>query len=92
MKEDEFTHAPVLLEEVLDGLHIRSGGLYIDATFGRGGHSVAILQQLDSSGRLLVFDKDPEAISLARDLAKKDPRIFRFESIDFSMIDALTSA
>lgn len=75
MKEDDFKHAPVLLEEVLDGLHLRSGGLYIDATFGRGGHSIAILQRLDSSGRLLVFDKDPDAISLAQDLAKKDPRI-----------------
>lgn len=75
MKEDDFTHAPVLLEEVLDGLHLQAGGLYIDATFGRGGHSLAILQQLDSTGRLLVFDKDPDAISLAQKLSGEDPRI-----------------
>ena len=75
MKADEFTHTPVLLEEVLSGLELRPEGFYIDATFGRGGHSMAILKQLNQEGRLLVFDKDPLAIELANKLAAEDKRI-----------------
>ena len=75
MKADEFTHTPVLLEEVLSGLDLRPEGFYIDATFGRGGHSMAILKQLNQEGRLLVFDKDPLAIELANKLATEDKRI-----------------
>ncbi len=73
--EDDFKHAPVLLEEVLNGLHIHQDGLYIDATFGRGGHSLAILENLAENGRLLVFDKDPEAVALAREIAQRDQRL-----------------
>ena len=75
MIDDEFKHAPVLLEEVLDGLHIHQDGLYIDATFGRGGHSLAILDKLAHNGRLLVFDKDPEAVALAQKLRESDNRL-----------------
>ena len=75
MKADEFTHTPVLLEEVLSGLDLRPEGLYIDATFGRGGHSMAILNRLNQEGRLLVFDKDPVSIELAHSLAAQDKRI-----------------
>ena len=75
MSEEEFKHAPVLLEEVLNALHIHRDGSYIDATFGRGGHSLAILEKLSDNGRLLVFDKDPEAISLAQKLSRQDKRI-----------------
>ena len=62
----QFRHEPVLLAEVIEGLAIQPDGIYIDATFGRGGHSRAILERLSPKGRLLVFDKDPEAISVAQ--------------------------
>ena len=58
-------HLPVLLEETLDGLSIRPNGLYVDATFGRGGHSQAILDRLDNGGRLIAMDRDPAAIATA---------------------------
>lgn len=66
LKLNEYVHKPVFLNEVLDALAIRPDGCYVDCTFGRGGHSRAILQRLDSRGRLLAFDKDPEAIRHAR--------------------------
>jgi len=65
---------PVLLDAVLEGLNIRSDGRYVDATFGRGGHSSAILTRLDSAGRLLAIDRDPQAIGLAADALRCDPR------------------
>jgi len=55
-------HQSVLYEEALQGLRIHSNGVYIDCTFGRGGHSGGILQQLSKSGRLLALDRDPDAI------------------------------
>ena len=54
-------HVPVLLEAVLAGLAIKPEGVYIDGTFGRGGHSRAILQALGDRGRLLAIDRDPQA-------------------------------
>ena len=54
-------HTPVLLKESIDGLNIKPGGVYVDCTFGGGGHSQAILQQLENSGKLLVFDQDEAA-------------------------------
>ncbi len=54
-------HTPVLLNECLDGLNIKPGGVYVDCTFGGGGHSRAILQQLNESGKLVVFDQDEDA-------------------------------
>jgi 16S rRNA (cytosine1402-N4)-methyltransferase len=65
-------HRPVLLEEVIAGLAIRPTGVYVDATFGRGGHSRAILARLGPSGRLIALDRDPEAVAAARAIA--DPR------------------
>jgi len=56
-------HSPVLLQECLDALNIKKDGLYVDATFGGGGHSKAILDLLSSSGRLIAFDRDQEAIA-----------------------------
>lgn len=53
-------HTPVLLQEVLKGLNIRSNGIYIDCTFGGGGHAGGILQQLGADGKLIVFDQDEE--------------------------------
>ncbi|MDD9893229.1 MAG: 16S rRNA (cytosine(1402)-N(4))-methyltransferase RsmH [Gammaproteobacteria bacterium] len=58
-------HISVLLNESVDALAIKADGFYVDGTFGRGGHSRAILNQLSASGRLLAFDKDVEAIDCA---------------------------
>jgi 16S rRNA (cytosine1402-N4)-methyltransferase len=54
-------HQPVLLKECLDGLHIKPDGVYVDVTFGGGGHSKAILQQLGPKGKLFAFDQDKDA-------------------------------
>jgi 16S rRNA (cytosine1402-N4)-methyltransferase len=54
-------HIPVLLQEVIEGLNINPAGTYVDCTFGGGGHSGAILQQLNETGRLIVFDQDEDA-------------------------------
>lgn len=62
----EFSHRPVLLEESLEALKLKPEGVYVDATFGRGGHAQAMLQRLGSGGRLLGLDKDPQAIAAAR--------------------------
>ena len=59
-------HVPVLLAEAVDALNVKPDGVYVDATFGRGGHSQAILAKLGKQGRLIVFDKDPTAIETAR--------------------------
>ena len=73
MNENE--HTPVLLDEVLRGLNLRPNGIYIDCTFGRGGHSRAVLRSLDSQGRLLIFDKDITAIDHAKRLFANDERV-----------------
>lgn len=65
--ESEFNHFPVLLKESLDGLNIKPNGTYIDATFGRGGHTKAILKVLGKDGKLLAIDQDPEAIKFANE-------------------------
>ena len=67
-------HVPVLLGPVLKGLNIKAGGYYVDGTFGRGGHSKAILERLDIEGRLLAFDRDPHAIEAAPAALTDDPR------------------
>ena len=61
----EVTHRPVLLEEALQGLNIKANGHYVDGTFGRGGHSGALLACLNQEGHLLALDKDPAAIAEA---------------------------
>lgn len=67
-------HEPVLLAEVLEGLGVRDDGVYLDATYGRGGHSAAILERLGSAGRLLAIDRDPEAVVAARQRFGGDAR------------------
>jgi 16S rRNA (cytosine1402-N4)-methyltransferase len=62
-------HAPVLLEEAVDALAVQPGGTYVDCTFGRGGHSRAILARLGPGGRLVALDRDPEAVSAAASIA-----------------------
>jgi 16S rRNA (cytosine1402-N4)-methyltransferase len=66
---ESFKHTSVLLQECLDGLAIKPDGIYIDATFGRGGHSGEILSQLGEQGRLIAFDRDPQAIEAANRFA-----------------------
>ena len=74
-------HQPVLPSEAIEALAIRPDGLYVDGTFGRGGHSRLILERLGPSGRLIALDRDPQAASAARAIA--DPR-FTFYKASFS--------
>jgi len=69
-----FTHQPVLLNEAVDALSIEPNGIYIDGTFGRGGHSAAILSRLGESGKLIAFDQDPEAVATAHQRFGTDAR------------------
>jgi 16S rRNA (cytosine1402-N4)-methyltransferase len=77
-------HTPVLLAEAVAALAIRADGTYVDGTFGRGGHSRAILAQLGPSGRLIALDRDPQAAEAAR--AIPDPR-FSFFRTRFSELE-----
>tara|TARA_B100000795_G_scaffold192717_1_gene147093 strand:+ start:523 stop:1461 length:939 start_codon:yes stop_codon:yes gene_type:complete len=78
-------HVPVLLDETLTALNIRPKGLYIDGTFGRGGHARAILERLSSKGQILGLDKDPEAFMEGQSLAAKDER-FTIEQCSFATL------
>ncbi len=69
-----YHHITVLLDEAVAALAVRTDGCYLDGTFGRGGHSRLILQVLGSGGRLLGFDKDPQAIETGKALAAEDGR------------------
>ncbi|MDG9929898.1 MULTISPECIES: 16S rRNA (cytosine(1402)-N(4))-methyltransferase RsmH [unclassified Pseudomonas] len=69
-----YRHITVLLDEAVEALAVRAGGCYLDGTFGRGGHSRLILERLGPDGRLLGFDKDPQAITTGNALAAEDGR------------------
>ena len=76
MSETEnYRHITVLLHEAVDALAVREDGVYVDGTFGRGGHSRLILSRLGDAGRLVVFDKDPRAVAAAEELARSDKRV-----------------
>ena len=83
-------HVPVLLGPVLDGLEIKQDGCYVDATFGRGGHSREILKQLGPDGRLIGIDRDPDAIASAPKSLTDDSRfeLIRGES---AQLESLTN-
>jgi 16S rRNA (cytosine1402-N4)-methyltransferase len=83
-----FGHAPVLLDEALAGLDVQADGAYVDATYGRGGHSGALLARLGSGGSLLVVDRDPEAVATAERELGDDPRV-RIEHATFDRIHEL---
>lgn len=78
MTETVHQHQPVLLAEVLENFLFKPDGIYVDATFGRGGHSKAILEKLGPTGRLLAIDKDPEAIAYADQYLSSDQRFSIF--------------
>ena len=68
------THVTVLLHEAVDALAVKPDGIYVDGTYGRGGHSRAILEKLGANGRLIAIDRDPRAVEAGRLLAEKDNR------------------
>ncbi|MES9899068.1 MAG: 16S rRNA (cytosine(1402)-N(4))-methyltransferase RsmH [Sedimenticola sp.] len=79
-------HLPVLFSEALAGLAIDPSGAYVDGTFGRGGHSGALLDALGDAGRLLAIDKDPEAVAHGRTLFESDGR-FQIKQGSFAMLE-----
>jgi 16S rRNA (cytosine1402-N4)-methyltransferase len=83
---DTSVHTPVLLREAVDALAVKPGGIYVDGTFGRGGHSRLILERLGESGRLIAFDRDPAAWAAGQALA--DTR-FRMVHSSFSRIQEI---
>lgn len=82
------THVTVLLDEAVAALNIQPDGIYVDGTFGRGGHSKKILSQLNSDGRLIAFDRDLAAIDAAETI--KDPRFLMVHSHFSAMQSALS--
>jgi 16S rRNA (cytosine1402-N4)-methyltransferase len=82
---------PVLKDEVLQFLAIRPDGLYVDGTFGRGGHSRAILEQLGPAGRLLALDRDPDAVAVGRRLQTEDSRFQIVHSAYSALGDVLAA-
>ena len=89
---EHFKHETVLLHEAVAALNIKKEGVYIDATFGRGGHSAEIIKQLGPEGRLLLIDKDPLAIAFAKEVYKDDERVFvwqgSFKDFPQALVDA----
>ncbi len=69
------SHLPVMFAQVMEGLRVVPDGAYLDGTFGRGGHARGVLQRLGPGGRLLLMDKDPEAIAAAKDAFGGDARV-----------------
>jgi 16S rRNA (cytosine1402-N4)-methyltransferase len=76
-------HQPVLAQEAIEALNVRAGGIYVDATFGRGGHSRLILKRLGPEGRLIALDRDPQAAAAAAQI--DDPRL-TFVHTNFAML------
>lgn len=70
-------HFSVLLNESIDALNIKPDGIYVDCTFGRGGHSLALLEKLGANGRLIAIDQDPEAIEYSKQIIQDE----RFEIV-----------
>ncbi len=88
MEKIEFLHRPVLLQEALDGLNIKADGIYVDGTFGRGGHCGAILKRLGPKGRVIAIDKDPDAIKSGLAQFGQDPRFSIYQG-SFTRLKAI---
>ena len=88
-----FEHVPVLAGEAIAALRVRPAGVYVDGTFGRGGHSRLLLQALGEEGRLLAIDRDPQAVAAGERMARewKDPR-FEIVHARFSQLEDLLQA
>ena len=90
----EYLHRTVLLDEAVDALSMvdaRCDGIFVDGTFGRGGHSRRILERLSAKGRLIAFDKDPQAVAVAQKLAQEDSR-FVIAHDSFATLDVQLAA
>ncbi len=88
------SHRTVLLDEAVDALAIadaRRDGVFVDGTFGRGGHSRLILSRLSAHGRLVAFDKDPQAVAVAQQLARDDGRFAIVHDSFATMNEALSA-
>lgn len=83
---EQFMHKSVLLEQAVDALLVDIDGVYVDATFGRGGHSRDILERLSENGRLFALDQDPAAVEAGKELAARDHR-FTIAQASFSNLE-----
>ena len=83
-------HLTVLLREAVDALDVKPSGTYVDGTFGRGGHSRAILERLGPNGRLLALDRDPQAVAVAREI--DDQRLTMLHASFGELTEALRQA
>src|SRR4029450_12085193 len=81
-------HTPVLLREVLEAVAIRADGRYVDATFGRGGHTAALLERRTAQGRVVALDRDPDALRAGRERFADEARLTLMAS-PFSRLAAL---
>ena len=84
-------HVPVMLAEVLEGLQVKTNGIYLDGTFGRGGHAREVLNRLGTDGRLLLMDRDPQAIASAQDEFAADARVL-IRHANFAEMDEWSQA
>lgn len=75
MATQQFMHVPVMLAQVLEALRVQPQGTYLDGTFGRGGHAREVLARLGPDGRLLLMDRDPQAIAQAQQAFGDDARV-----------------
>lgn len=92
MTESDWKHDTVLLHEAVEALNVQPDGVYVDGTYGRGGHSARILAQLGENGRLVVTDKDQVAIEHARQAYRDDSRVFAWHGSFRDFPQALAAA
>ncbi|MEO0365707.1 MAG: 16S rRNA (cytosine(1402)-N(4))-methyltransferase RsmH [Pseudomonadota bacterium] len=83
-------HEPVMLDQVIDSLAVRADGCYVDATFGRGGHSGALLSRLGDQGRLIAFDRDADAVESATRRYQQDSRFTIVHRAFSAMVEVLS--
>ena len=86
-----FEHQPVLLNEVLQGLAVKPSGIYLDGTFGRGGHAAVLLQQLNANGKLFAIDQDPQAVAAGIQRFAGDSR-FEMVAGNFALLAEVCAA
>jgi len=91
MSKAELSHAPVMHDETMHHLNIQPDGIYVDGTYGRGGHAKSILNRLGKNGRLIVMDRDPEAIRAARESLGDDSRVTIFHD-DYANMSQILAA